>query len=307
MSWKEDDTFLAKWLSGALSEEEKSAFEASEEGRDFIDLINSAKLIKPKSYDVDTALSRLKSDLGTASKGKVVRMQPILWLSVAASVILVAVFFYLFTSSTTLKTGFRDQQMAVLPDGSEVYLNAFSTLSYNKRTWDEKREVELTGEGFFNVREGSRFEVVTEQGTVAVLGTSFNVKIRAGFLDVSCYTGEVEVAALSQKRKLKKGESLRVEGGTIISFKEGTLETSPAWVGGVTKLENTAFKEVLLELEYVFGVTIEYDESLDHLKYTGAFPNDDVQAALKLVFEPLGVSYEYEASSQVLRILDLKE
>ncbi len=310
MNWQKDDIFLSKWLNGELSQEERRAFEATEEGQDFVRMMKAASLLKPSFYDTSSELSKLQGRIQSnpPKKQKVIWMLPGFQLAVAASVALIIAVVYLFTlGDQTIKTGFGKQEIVLLPDGSEVKLNAASQLSYDAKKWDRQRMLELDGEAFFKVKKGSRFDVKTDNGNVYVLGTSFNVKSRGEILDVACYTGKVEVISLNISRQLNPGETIRIKNGDMIELKEIDLAKEPSWTSGVTELENVALPIVLDELSYVFGFTIKYDGALDHLVYTGAFPNQQPEAALKLVFEPLNIDYSYDLPSKNLVILGLNK
>ncbi|MEM9931461.1 MAG: FecR domain-containing protein, partial [Bacteroidota bacterium] len=95
-----------------------------------------------------------------------------------------------------------------LPDGSVVYANAVTTLSYSPQEWSSARDVQLKGEAFFEVEKGSNFTVNTPQGTVEVLGTSFNVLAREDIFEVICYTGKVRVTAGERTAELSPGQSV---------------------------------------------------------------------------------------------------
>lgn len=308
MSWQKDDIYLSKWLNGELSQEEQRAFEATEEGQDLIRIMKATLLIEPSFYDTSSELTKLQDRIRSSpqKKQKVFWMLPGFHLAVAASVALIIAVVYLFTlGDLTIKTGFGEQEIVLLPDGSEVKLNAASQISYHAEKWDKQRTLELNGEAFFKVKKGPAFNVKTLNGNVQVLGTSFNVKSRGEILDVTCYTGKVGVSSLSITEQLDPGETIRIKNGEMIEFKQVDSKKEPSWTRGVTELENVSLPIVLDELSYVFGLTIKYDGSLDHLVYTGAFPNQQVEAALKLVFEPLNIDYSYDLPSKNLVILGL--
>ncbi|MDN5213185.1 FecR domain-containing protein [Fulvivirgaceae bacterium BMA12] len=310
MNWQKDDIFLSKWLNGELSQEEQRAFEATEEGQELIRIMKAASLIEPSSYDTGSALSELQDRIQSnpQRKQRAIWMQPGFQLAVAAAVALIIAVVYLFTSEDqTIKTGVGKQEIVLLPDGSEVKLNAASQISYDTQNWAVQRLLVLDGEAFFKVKKGSGFDVKTYNGNVQVLGTSFNVKSRGEILDVTCYTGKVEVTSRSITEQLDPGETIRIKNGEMIEFKEIDLKKEPSWTRGVTELENVSLPVVLDELSYVFGLTIKYDGSLDHLVYTGAFPNQQAEAALKLVFEPLNINYSYDLPSKNLVILGLNQ
>ena len=93
-----------------------------------------------------------------------------------------------------------DWEKIELPDASQVHLNAGSALTFDQ-DWSESRVVSLEGEAFFEVEKGNSFEVITPNGTVKVLGTSFNVFSRGTFFDVQCNTGQVRVTDKSGDKK----------------------------------------------------------------------------------------------------------
>ena len=103
------------------------------------------------------------------------------WRYAAAAVIAVVVagssFAYLYTTTETAARG--THLAVVLPDGSNVNLNAESQLKYKPYWWFASRNVTLTGEAYFEVKSGSRFSVKSGNNEVRVLGTSFNVRAYA--------------------------------------------------------------------------------------------------------------------------------
>lgn len=310
MNWEQDDIFLSKWLNGKLSDEERRAFENSDEGKEFIEMMEASKMLKISSYDVESELSKLDARIQSSPKATQRRfwLQSNFQLAVAASVVLIVAVVYLFTlGDQSIQTGVSEQEIVLLPDGSEVKLNAASQLSYDSETWEESRSINLSGEAFFKVKKGSTFDILTPNGNVQVLGTSFNVRSRKDLLDVVCYTGKVEVTSKNTTKQLTPGDMIRVKNGEMIEFKQLEVGNEPTWTNGITTLENVDLPLVLDELNHVFGLTIEYDGSLDHLSYTGAFPNQQVEAALKLVFEPLNIDYSYNRRAKELVIHGLNK
>jgi len=310
MNWEKDDIFLSKWLNEELSEEEKSAFEATEEGKEFVALMKASSLISPSTYKTEAELQKLTQRIQSTpqAKQKAIWMQTGFQLAVAASVALIIAVIYIFSlGAQTIETGFSEQEIVMLPDGSEAKLNSVSQLSYDKSKWEEERFLELDGEAFFQVKKGAQFTVQTANGNIQVLGTSFNVRSRGALLDVVCYTGRVEVTSSNMSRQLTPGEMVRVNDGEMISFKKSDLATSPSWTSGIIQLENVSLSTVLDELRFTFGFEVEYDGSLDQLLYTGAFPTQKAESALKLVFEPLDIDYSYHLPSKKLIIHGLNK
>ena len=308
MNWEQDDTFLSKWLNGELSEEDRIAFESSEEGKDFLQLMNASTLIEPKKYETEAELSKLLSNLPNKVVKRAIWLQPNFRLAVAASVAIIIAVVYLFTTGpNTVKTGFGEQEIVMLPDGSEAKINTASSIAYDSDKWDEGRNIDLQGEAFFNVKKGVRFEVKTPNGSVQVLGTSFNVKDRGAFLDVTCYTGKVLVTSKNTSNTLDPGQTVRVENGELVALKEISISEGPSWTRGITELKNVTVSQAIEELQRVFGLKITYRQTLNEVEYTGDFPNQNAEAAIKLVLDPLNIDYTFDANSKELIILGLNK
>lgn len=111
----------------------------------------------------------------------------------------------LLSCGSDMETSTESNYEAVaLPDGSQVFLNHNSSISYAKEF--KPRAVKLSGEAFFKVVPGaSNFTVRTKYGDVAVLGTEFNVKTTSNQIAVDVKQGLVELKTAFGKSKIKKG------------------------------------------------------------------------------------------------------
>lgn len=304
MKWNQDDTFLARWLEGNLSPEDKKKFEQSQEGKEFLDLINATRLLKNPDYSVEGQLRNFwkRYRLQSLHVSKVFWKRPSFILAAACISMLIFVTYIQFFRVSIITTGFGEQQEVLLPAGSRVQLHVGTTLSYNESSWADNRSLNLDGEAFFEVKDGSTFIVETTNGQVEVLGTSFNIRVRGNLLDVRCYSGTVLVSNKHLKQKLQQGQYVRFRDLTVEELGTMNAQTIPIWMKGITELKNAPFDQVLQELQYVFGVNIDTSGGFKKLIYTGSFPNHDPDLAFELVFEPLGVEYRYDKHSRTLLI-----
>jgi ferric-dicitrate binding protein FerR (iron transport regulator) len=178
-----------------------------------------------------------------------------------------------------------------LPDSSKVTLNAFSEASFQAYTWKRKRQVKLAGEAFFKVKKGSKFDVVTEAGTVTVLGTQFNVKVRKDYFEVICYEGMVEVRSAGKVIKLPPTKVFRTVKG-LITPNDHTTEIAPAWLRNESSFESVPFNEVIEEFERQYHTTISTKNINGDQLFTGRFIHSDISLALKSISIPLNLKYE---------------
>ena len=98
-----------------------------------------------------------------------------------------------------------------LSDGSKIYLNAGSDLSYSKYYDSENRKVSLSGEAYFDVKRGiNPFIISTEYAKITVLGTKFNVRSRDDGFEVGVNEGAVKVQNDLQSMEINQGEQIDV-------------------------------------------------------------------------------------------------
>ncbi|MBL6447715.1 FecR domain-containing protein [Fulvivirga sp. 29W222] len=145
-------------------------------------------------------------------------------------------------SSNTVETG-DNFEMVELPDGSVVFLNHHSEVSYDKDF--ETRTLEVAGEVFLDVvkAEGS-FVVKTAHGDVTVLGTEFNVKTSAEELEVEVEEGVVEVKNSKGYQKVKKGQRATWKKGEQ-TIKKGKAEMKfKVWLSALEREFKKLGKEI---------------------------------------------------------------
>ncbi|MEQ8239898.1 MAG: FecR domain-containing protein [Cyclobacteriaceae bacterium] len=226
-------------------------------------------------------------------------------LKIAAAVaLLVGVFFLSYQFSETTIALLDDQrEMVILPDNSTVALNENSTLSYNKMSWLWKRSVELEGEGFFEVEKGNAFVVISQNGSTEVLGTSFNINTRKDRYAVKCYTGKVKVTANEQQQILKPGQAVAVTTSEIVEQYNFDAKNAASWQTGEYQFDNQDIGVVLMELSQTYGIHVQANDSIKKMKYSGYFPVDNLDLSLKLICDPLDLTYEQKGEEIIIRTM----
>ncbi|MGW9687180.1 FecR family protein [Flagellimonas sp. 2504JD1-5] len=292
------ENYLAKWLSGALSEQELAEFKKSAEYASYQKLKEVSSNLKAPEFDVDQALTQLKEErIGTAPK--VIALNPFKkFLRVAAvvAVMLAGSYFYVSTLDTSVTTQFAERSEVVLPDNSEIILNAGSQISYDEKNWDQERNVNLKGEAFFKVAKGKKFTVSTDQGTVTVLGTQFNVENRNGFFEVTCFEGLVSVTFNGIETKLPAGTSfIALNGKTMDASAPETDQ--PSWINNESSFERIPLGYVLNELERQYNIEVNTENVDKNLLFTGTFSNTDLKMALKSISTPSRMNYKIKGDN----------
>lgn len=292
------ENYLAKWLSDELSEEELREFKNSVEYASYQRLRDASSTLMAPEFDSDKTLQRLK-DEHIENAPKVISLNPFKkFLRVAAviAVLLAGSFLYVNTLNEKVTTEFAERSEVVLPDNSEIFLNADSQVSYSEKEWDDKRNVDLKGEAFFKVAKGKKFTVSTDHGTVAVLGTQFNVENRKGFFEVTCYEGLVSVNYNNKELKLPAGNSFLVINGKIANT-GAPDSTLPSWINNESSFKSIPLTYVFAELERQFNIKVSTENIDTNLLFTGSFNNTDLNMALKSISTPSKTGYKIDGDN----------
>lgn len=207
--------------------------------------------------------------------------------SAAVFLLLVGMLSWLWWEQAELvvtQTAFAEQKNIVLPDGSTVKLNANSSIKYHK-TWDpdKTRQVWLEGEAYFEVKNkretGQKFEVITEDLTVEVLGTIFNVNARETSTQVFLEEGSVNLDLEEQVEDIlmEPGELLTYSKALGKPIKKRVEDEAPAsWKDGTAILTNALLKDIIQKIHelYEVKVVVEDQSHLDR-EFTIFLPVDD--------------------------------
>ena len=169
----------------------------------------------------------------------------------------------------------------VLSDGSHVWLNSDSRLRYPSVFRGDVREVEVSGEVFFEVArdERSPFVVKVEGLEVVVLGTKFNVNTRvAERIQTTLVEGQVAVnLPAGQSVVLEPGEmaSANVVSGEVRS-EQVNVQKYVAWRYGRFCFEEATMEEIMRELALWYDVEVEYrNGALKSERFTGSLPRSE--------------------------------
>jgi ferric-dicitrate binding protein FerR (iron transport regulator) len=278
----EEDVKLAKWLSGEMSREELEQFMQTPEYATYNKIKEfSAQLTAPQA-DMDLLYNKIQQNKYRDNEPKVRRLTQ--WFPRVAAILVLAIgagyFIYTGQSETQLADNGK-RETFLLPDNSEVVLNAGSAAEFKEWDWDNNRRIELKGEAYFKVAKGQKFDVVTPEGTVTVVGTQFNVKVRDGRLDVTCYEGKVKVSSKGQEILLTPGHSVAYKDGQDLNIADD-LDKQPGWLNYEASFEKESLQHIVAEMERQYNIKITLKASSAKL-YTGPLPMNDIETALSVI------------------------
>ena len=226
------------------------------------------------------------------------RRIPLKWYSVAAACLfLVATLMvWLQVSGQSRITSMAGTHLThVLPDESQVVLNAASQINYRTRTYASKRNLHLDGEAFFEVKKGAPFTVQTDLGTVRVWGTSFNVFSRDSIFNVKCFTGKVEVTIPGRESVfLTPGESIAYIRGHDPLADSFDPQRQEDWRSGIVNIDDLPLSNVFAEIERQYDVNITFGSDTGNKHYTGFFQLNQLDSALYHVCWPMQLKYQID-------------
>lgn len=194
-----------------------------------------------------------------------------IWSIAAAIALLLATTFMMpyFLSDTIIEhqTAFGELKDIELPDGSKIALNANSTLKYESAS---PRKVWLEGEAFFEVTKrpetGENFQVLTNDLTVEVLGTIFNVKNRHQETKVFLEEGKVLLALdkeVKQTIEMLPGELVsyaKNQPAAIAKIKAKAIDNT-SWRDGVIRFNEASLAETIAEISAIYGIQFKIKDS----------------------------------------------
>ncbi len=293
------EELIKKWLDNELSPVEYEQFKQLEEYNSYIKLSEKAHLFKAPSFNSPEGYEKLRSTIDTKrmSRKMFVRLKPV--MNIAAVFIIGFVIYSLFFVNhlTVVNTLASEKSTVKLPDNSVAQLNSQSEISFDKNSWNQKREVLLKGEIFFKVAKGSKFNVHTSSGIVSVLGTQFNVKNRNDYFEVTCYEGKVNVNTNDKNLILNAGDIVRFFNGEVIE--DIITINHPTWIDNLSSFKSVPFSEVIAEFERQYNVSVETDLNMNTL-FTGTFTHTDKKLALSSITIPMNLNYTIE--NNIIRI-----
>lgn len=200
----------------------------------------------------------------------------------------------------TMTTPVGGQYRLVLADGTQVWLNAASSIRYPTAFEGNTRNVEVTGEAYFEVAHDSArpFRVTTGNQTVEVLGTHFNI---SGYPDepvtkTTLLTGSIRIAQSGKTVILKPGQQSQVNGQKGITVTDhANIEEAVAWKNGYFRFNNENIRSVMRKLSRWYDVDIEYRGLVSDEGFYGTISKyKTIIEVLEMIQQTKGVHFKIE-------------
>lgn len=214
-------------------------------------------------------------------------------------------------TSTVIENPRGTKSKIVLPDGSQVWLNAESKLVYHQDFGEQNREVYLSGEAFFDVEKNPDlpFIIQLSKSHIQVLGTSFNVRSYDDdeIVETSVVTGKV-IFVKEEQGGSKDGSVHYITPNHKLAFSKSTghiekmevdSQENMAWTQGKLIFKNTTWAEIAKTLERTYNTDIEFEnESIKNCRITATFNEKTLKEILAMI--AMTQEFDYEIDQQIL-------
>ncbi|SKB95528.1 FecR family protein [Dyadobacter psychrophilus] len=222
------------------------------------------------------------------------------WAAAIVTLALLAFGWFHFQSTKSTETQriatTNNTSDSVLPDGTKVFLNYNSSLTYPANFNGDLRTVSLQGEAFFDVKPDAAHPfVIDANGTeIRVLGTSFNVKAyKEAPVRVDVSTGKVEVSKASKKIQLVKGQGAEVLDDTIRGLEANRNMLS--YHTQVYDFNAADLNEVITSIRDGYHVDVRLsNQQIAQCRLTIRFEKEPLDATLSVIAETLDLDLRKE-------------
>lgn len=273
-------------------------------------------------FDLEAARKNIDKRRNSKGMGRKISMRTWLTIGYAASLI-IAIGASWFTSRiyfdrssskiNSIETPAGSRTSITMEDGTKVWLNAKTKITYPSHFASDKRQIEMEGEAYFDVvKDKSRpFRIKTSELTIEVLGTSFNVKSypEENRIITTLVEGKVALWALgkqSQKIELNPlqkavfNKTNKTINKTDISAEH--LNCLTGWLTNKMVFENETFGSIAVKLERNYNAEIIFeDQEISQHRFSGTFEGMSIEQALNALQYASDFKYEINKNKILIR------
>ncbi|MFT4093524.1 MAG: FecR domain-containing protein [Niabella sp.] len=193
-----------------------------------------------------------------------------------------------------------------LSDGSQVWLNAGSSITYPIAFVGNERKVELNGEGYFEIAHNASmpFNVKVGNMNVKVLGTHFNINSYSDepTIKTTLLEGRVEVKKDNNIIFLNPGQQAlaQPDEGKLRVVNDVNLDGVIAWKNGVFNFDNVKIDEAMRQLERWYDIDVVYENGIPNQELAGEMSKDVTLMGLLNVIKELGITYHLNGKKLII-------
>lgn len=330
------DNYIQSFLDGSLDAEGHAALrrwirETPENRTYFHHTVSvwraTGIIANADGFDVEKAIGKFNKETGRVAVRRMDQYKYALRISAAAVIFLlggISMFFFLKQSeqvTPVVVEAYKEYVVEVpdgakskvtFPDGSVVWLNAGSRLTYNSDFAKESRNIKLSGEGYFEVSKNKELPFVVNTGELAVkvLGTKFNLKsyeedseVKVTLKEGAVKVGNFPTDAAPIELKPNQRFTFRKAG---LSMQVDSVDASHIdnWRNGAMTFDKVPLEEIVKELRRLYNIPIQIEsDKLKKIVYYSDFQeNVSVEKVLEILSS--GNKFRYEVKPELIRIFN---
>lgn len=188
----------------------------------------------------------------------------------------------------------------ILEDGTKVWLNAGSSLTYPVAFIGKDRSVSIAGEAYFEVAKDKRrpFRVTRDKMEIQVLGTHFNVNAFSDDPDmkVTLLEGSVKVSSGKASDLLKPGQQAKIKDENIKVQSEVNLDQVMAWKNGYFSFERASVADVMRDIARWYNIEVVYEGDVPDEYFGGDLRRNSKLSSILKVLEKTGVKFKIQGN-----------
>jgi len=206
----------------------------------------------------------------------------------------------------TLSTPRGRQFELTLPDGTSVWLNAGSSITYPTSFSGQTRSVTTTGEVYFEVAKNPAqpFHVTVRDIDITVLGTHFNINAydNEGSIKTTLLEGSVKISKGGQASLLKPGQQAIVSNAnnTITINDDADTELTMAWKNGFTSFKSADLKMIMRQVERWYDVDVSFEGNIPVRTFTADVARTAPVSEILKILEESKIHYRIEGKKIII-------
>lgn len=214
----------------------------------------------------------------------------------------------LYNTVSTPKGG---QYKITLSDGTQVWLNAASSIRYPAAFVGKERKVEITGEAYFEVVKNPSLPFIVkvntpsgDAGEVEVLGTHFNINSYADeeTVNTTLLEGSVKVSGADKSILLSPGEQSQLKPGSSLQVVKGiNIDEAVAWKEGFFHFESAGLSTILRQFSRWYDIDIVYEGKLKQRKFFGIVSRASTLMNVLKMLKANDINFRVEGKKLIVR------
>jgi ferric-dicitrate binding protein FerR (iron transport regulator) len=209
-------------------------------------------------------------------------------------------------SYNTITTPNGGQYQLVLADGTKVWLNAASSLKFPTAFPGKQRNVELTGEAYFEVAKNKNqpFIVKTPTQTVQVLGTHFNINAYSNesSVNTTLLEGSVRVSSARTSLLIKPGQESMMDNSGLVTIKDDVdTDKITAWKNGFFQFNDDDIQTIMRQVARWYNVDVEFNGRAPAYTYHGKISRYANASTVLKILELSGINFTIEGRKIIVK------